>query len=102
MKRLEIAQQQSLSPAVANAAVFKRDGSKLAHEAQLIAALAEVILRDGYEYSDDETYREYAGAMRTGALELRLAAEKKNYEQARLSVDTIGKACGHCHEGFRN
>lgn len=102
MKRLELAQQQGLSPGTASSAEFLRNADKLSHEAQLIAALAEVIARDGYEFSDDETYREYAQAMQAGALGLRAAIDQKDYKQARGAVDVIGKACGNCHDGFRN
>jgi hypothetical protein len=102
MKRLEQAQQQGLTPWTANAGEFKRHAEKLSHEAQLVAALAEVIGRDGYESSDDETYRQYAHEMQTQAQAVRDAVEQKNYEQARQAVIGINKACVNCHEGFRD
>ncbi len=102
MKRLEQAQQQVLAMGTASSDAFSRTAEKLSHEAQLIAALAEVIGRDGYEFSDDETYREYCRAMQAHALELRAAVEQKDYANARQAVAEIGKACGDCHAGFRN
>jgi hypothetical protein len=102
MKRLEQAQQQGLTPWTANAGEFKRHADQLSHEAQLIAALAEVIGRDGYEFSDDETYRQYAREMQSQAQALRDAVEQKNYEQARQAVTGVNKACANCHEGFRD
>ena len=102
MNRLEQAQQQALRPWTANAGEFSRHADKLTHEAQLIAALAEVIGRDGYEFSDDDTYRQYAREMQAQAQAVCEAVEQKNYEQARRAVVGIGKACAHCHEGFRN
>ncbi len=53
MKRLEQSQQQGLAPWSANEAEFARNADKLSHEAQLVAALAEVIQHDGYEFADD-------------------------------------------------
>jgi hypothetical protein len=102
MKRLEQAQQQSVAPLSANKGEFERHADRLAHEAQLIAALAEVIAREGYEFADDETYREHARAMQTEALRVRDAALSKNYEQARQAAGTLGKACTNCHEGYRS
>jgi hypothetical protein len=101
MKRLEQAQQQGLAPWTANAREFSRNAERLSHEAQVIAALADVIARDGYEFSDDETYREYARAMQTQALLVRDAVDQKDYEQARRAAGEISKACANCHEGFR-
>lgn len=102
MKRLEVAHEQGLLPGVAAAASFANSADKLSHEAQLIAALADVIMREGYEFSDDETYGEYAQAMQTGALEVRAGVEQKDFQRARNGVESIGRACRNCHEGFRN
>jgi hypothetical protein len=102
MKRLEQAHQQGLVPWTANAREFSRNAERLSHEAQLVAALADVIAREGYEFSDDETYREYARAMQTQALLARDAIDQNDYEQARRAVGEISKACANCHEGFRS
>jgi cytochrome c556 len=102
MKRLERAQQQAVAPLVASKAEFERHAGRLAHEAQIIAALAEVISREGYEFADDDTYLEYARAMQTQALQVRDAATSKNYEQARQAAGELGKTCNNCHEGYRS
>lgn len=102
MRRLERAQPQTIVPLTANAREFERNADTLAHEAQLIAALAEVITREGYEFADDETYLEYARAMQAQALSLRDAAQQNNYEQARQAAGELSKACRNCHdEGYR-
>ena len=102
MKRLEYAQQQGLAVWGANPGEFSRHADKLLHEAQMIAALAEVISQEGYEFADDETYRGFTQAMQTQALAVRDAVEQNNYESARQAVGKISKACSNCHEGFRN
>ncbi len=63
MKRLEQAQQQGLAAWLANAREFARSSDKVSHEAQLVAVLAEVIAREGYEFADDDSYRAYAQRM---------------------------------------
>ena len=102
MKRLEQAQDQGLVPWTASAAEFSRNLGGVTHEAQMIAALASIIQRDGYEYADDETYREYAQSMRAGAQAVRSAVEANDYAAARQAVGEISKTCTNCHEGYRN
>jgi hypothetical protein len=102
MKRLEQAQDRGLALWTASAAEFDGHLEQVAHEAQLIAALAAVVQQDGYEYADDESYREHAETMRTQALAARDAVRAKDYAQARRAAAEITKACAACHEGFRN
>jgi cytochrome c556 len=102
MKRLEQAQQQTVDPLAASSSEFEQRADRLAQEAQLIAALAEVIAQEGYEFADDETYLEYAKAMQAQALSLRDAATRQDYRQARQSAGELGKTCNNCHEGYRS
>lgn len=102
MERLEQAEKQALAPWTANAGEFADNIERLSHEAQVVAALAEVIGRDGYEYADDDTYLEYAGQLRSQAQELHDAAAGSNYERARAAVGEISKTCSNCHDGYRN
>jgi cytochrome c556 len=101
MKRLEQALQR-LEAGTANQKGFGAQSGKLEHEAQIVAALAEVIGQEGYEFADDDGYREDAIAMRDGATEARAAIERKDHEATRAAVSAIGKTCTHCHEGYRN
>lgn len=102
MKRLDEAHRRSLEPGTAQDKQFRKDVAHLAHEAQVVALLADLIARDGYENSDDESYRELAGTMREAARSLRSAAEQKDFEGARTAVLEIGRSCTDCHEGFRD
>ncbi len=102
MQRLERAERQGLVLWTSDASQFQKNSAQFAHEAELIAALAEVISHEGFEFSDDETYLGYSHAMRDAANEAADAARKKNYEQARKAVSVIEKNCNSCHEGFRS
>lgn len=102
MQRLETAVEGDLSRWTANAADFERHLPEVEHNAQLVAALSEVIVRGGYEFADDDTYREYAATMRQAAQQTREAAEHKDYDRARVAVGELKKSCSNCHEGFRN
>jgi cytochrome c556 len=102
MTRIEKAQQQGVTVWTANAGDFKKNSDQILHEAQVIAAIAEVIQRDGFEFADDETYLGYARQMRDQAVEVVNAVKSKNYEQARKAAGQIDKACSGCHEGYRS
>ncbi len=102
MKRLEQALDTGLKPGVANASAFSAGADAMSHEAQVIAALAAVIAREGYEFADDETYLELAAGMRDHALAACAALAEGNYDSARQAVGEIGKSCATCHESYRN
>jgi hypothetical protein len=102
MQRMEQAHQQNLAVWTADAGEFKKNTDQILHEAQLLAMIAEVIQREGYEYSDDATYLGYARQMQAAALGVVEAAKEKNFEGARKATGQIGKACSKCHEGYRS
>lgn len=102
MQRLEQARDQTLLPLTANSAEFGKHRDKLAHEAQIVAALAEVIQRDGFEFADDEGYLAQARAMRDAAVAVAQAAQQKNYPAARTSAAALAKSCDECHSGYRS
>jgi hypothetical protein len=102
MKRLEQAQKKGLAGVGARGSNLGRSADEWSREAQLIAALAEIIGREEQDASEAKAYREHADAMRSGALTLREAIERKNAEQMRTSLMEIGKACDACHAGFRD
>ena len=64
--------------------------------------VAEVIQRDGYDFTDDKAYLGFAHEMEAQALDLASAAKAKNYDQARTAAGKLAQACSNCHGGFRN
>ena len=101
MSRLELAQRDRIAPWTANAAEFKKNSAALGHEAEMVATLAEVVSRPGYDYADDEKYRGYAKSLQQSALELRAAIQSDNYQAAHTAAGTLSKACANCHGDFR-
>ncbi len=102
MQRLEMAQQQTVATSMASAGDFNKNQEKVLKEAELIAAIAEVITREGYEFADDQGYQKFAKDMRAAAIEVSEAAKSKNYDAARAASGKIDKSCSQCHEGFRS
>jgi cytochrome c556 len=102
MKRLEQALDAGLTPKIASEKTFAAGTEGLSHESQIVAALADVIAREGYEYADDEAFRKLATAMQSQAVAASKAIAQKDYESARQAIGEISKACANCHESFRN
>jgi hypothetical protein len=100
MARLEEAEQR-LAANVSSAVEFGRHREIAIHEAELVAAIGEVIRRPDFEYHDDDTYGGYAQAMRDAAVRIRAACSDKNYEAARTAVGQMSKACSDCHGEYR-
>ena len=102
MHRLDIAQGSRLAPWTANQADFSKHLDEILHESEMVATIAEVIQRDGYDFTDDKSYLGFAHEMQTQALDLASAAKSKNYDQARAAAGKLAQACSNCHGGFRN
>jgi hypothetical protein len=101
MSRLELAQRDRIAPWTANAGEFKKNSAALGHEAEIVAALAEVVSRPGFDNSDDEKYHGYAKSLQQAALDLRTAIQSDNYQTAHTAAGTLSKACANCHGDFR-
>jgi hypothetical protein len=102
MNRLELAQQNRLAVWTANPGDFAKNLDAIYREAQIVAVLAEVIQREGFDFADDNAYKGFARDLEKHALEITEAAKSKNFDQARLAAGELAKACSNCHGSFRN
>jgi hypothetical protein len=102
MNRLELAQQGRIAVWTANQGDFGKNQDALVREAQLVAVIAEVIQREGYEFTDDNSYKGFARDMQKHALAVADGAKSKNFEQTRLAAGELAKVCSNCHSSFRN
>jgi hypothetical protein len=101
MNRLELAQQNRIAVWTANQGDFSKNMDSLVREAQVVAVIAEVIQREGYDFSDDNSYKGFAHDMQKSALGVADAAKSKNFEQAKLAAGELAKVCNNCHGSFR-
>ncbi|MEX2188677.1 MAG: cytochrome c [Pirellulales bacterium] len=101
MRRLKIGQEERLNGWTASAGEFKKHTDEILHEAQLVAALAEVITRDGFEYADDATYVGFCKELKKSALDVVDAVKQNNAANARSAMSAMGKTCTACHDGYR-
>jgi hypothetical protein len=101
MQRLNIAHEERLTKWLANEREFGRQREEVRHEAQIVAAIADAISREGFDYWDDEQYAEYARSLRSAASDVAAAVELDNFQHARDAGNRMTKACADCHDGYR-
>jgi len=102
MSRLETAERDRLRPALANRATFAQQRGEVAHEAALLRLLAGVIRAEGFEYADDEAFREHADDFAARCRQLLAATEADDFEKARAALTELSKSCDRCHGDFRS
>lgn len=101
MQRLEKAYDGNLAEWTSSKEAFSSHLEEVVHEAELAAAIAEVIMKEGMDNADDETYLGFSKRLRQGALDIVAGVKLNNYDQARAAAGEISKACSECHEQYR-
>lgn len=101
MRRMEQAQQERLPPLVSSSRTFAGGAEDALHEAQVLAALAEVITREGFEDADDEDYAALARSLRDASNDIAQGADTENYNLARPAMGRVTKSCSDCHDMYR-
>jgi hypothetical protein len=101
MQRMNIAHEERLTKWLASEREFREHRDEVRHEAQLVAAIADVIGREGFDYWDDEQYAQYARELRQAATNVAAAAQQNDFTKAREATSRMTKACADCHEGYR-
>jgi hypothetical protein len=101
MQRLEAAQEKKLAKWTANGDAFAEEIEGVLREAEIIAAIATALTREGMEDGDDESYAGFANLMKRSALDVVAAVKSNNADQARAASGEIAKACSDCHDNFR-
>lgn len=98
MQRLEATQENRMREWVADKAAFKANKEVLLHEAQLVAAIGEVLGKEGMEDADAEEYKAFCLKLKKAALEVADAVKLDSDEAARKAVANINTTCDQCHE----
>ena len=101
MKRLELAYDKRIKGWVSSGGEFSNRGAEIAHEAEIVAMLAEVLTRQGMKDGDEQEYTGLAVQMKTAARSLVEAVKTKDYAGASQAAAGITKSCSACHETWR-
>lgn len=101
MQTLEEAHQNRIVLWTASRAEFTNHSEDIVHEAEMIAAICEVLKQEGFEFADDDDYVGYCEKMQGQALEIVDAVKLNSHEAARAAAGQISKTCSECHENYR-
>lgn len=101
MQRLDSGFEGKIGNWTSNKAEFDANLEEVMHEAEVVAALSEVLTKEGMDDWEDETYMGFAKRMKQGAMEIASAVKLSNYDQARKASGDVKKACTECHELYR-
>jgi hypothetical protein len=102
MQFLEMAWEPRLKPALGNKTQFTASTDKVLRDAELFAAIGEVLGKEGMPDADSAEYKAFSAKLRDGAKQIIEAVKTKNYEEAASASGTISKACAECHESYRS
>jgi hypothetical protein len=102
MQYLETAWEPRLKAALADKSKFTASGEQITRDAEMFAAIGEVLTKEGMEDADDAEYKAFAAKLRDGAQQILDAVKQKNYDQAATGSTAISRACTECHENYRS
>ena len=101
MNRLETSYTERIKLWTASQSEFNKNIDALAVEANLVAAIGEVLSKEGMKTADEESYVEYAAEMKKGALAILAAIQEKDAEGASKGAGVLYKACNNCHDEWQ-
>ena len=90
-----------LKQMTANKGDFTKSIDKVYHESELVAAMAQTLIRENMYNADDDGYREYAKAMSSAASKVTHACKNQDYEAASAAVNLISQSCDNCHDDWK-
>jgi hypothetical protein len=102
MQYLEQVWDPRLKPALADKSQFTANADKVLHDAEIFAAIGEVLSKDGMPDADSTEYKAFCIKLRDAAKSIAEAVKSKNFDQAASASATLGKACAECHENYRS
>jgi hypothetical protein len=101
MRRMKAAEEDRLRGWVASERDFRRNAADARHEAQVLALLAEAILRpEAYDY-DDPDYQAHARSLRDAAVRLSQSIDAGDQPAAAAAMAEVSRSCVDCHADYR-
>jgi hypothetical protein len=100
MVRLQVAIDK-LKPATANKTEFINNIDLVYHEASIVAAIGQALVRKDMEEADEEGYAAFAITMSTAATDLVTATRNRNFDGGSTAVNVIEQSCTNCHGEWR-
>ena len=92
---------ESLEDATRNAGAITREIDLIKRNAELLAMLGEVLVREGMDEADDEDYAKLSRDMTAAAKALTAAVERADADAIGKGASDIRARCDACHEQYR-
>jgi hypothetical protein len=101
MQYLEKVWEPELKPVLSDKAQFAANSEKILHQAEMFAAVGEVLAKDGMMDADSDEYKAFCIRLRDAGKEIAEAVKTKNFDAASKASIEVGKTCTECHENYR-
>jgi hypothetical protein len=101
MQHLEAIYEPRMKPLVADKGQFNSNLEKLAHDAEVVAAIGEVLAKEGMEDSDGDEYKAFCARLTKAGRDAAAACKNKDFDAASAAISEMGKVCTECHENYR-
>lgn len=102
MQHLESIYEPKLKPALASEAQFKANSEELVKDAEIIAAIGQVMMQNGMEDADADDYKVFCQRLVKAGKDIVDGVKLKNFQSASAAGGEIGKCCTECHENYRS
>ncbi len=101
MQRLEKSENLGISRWTASKSEFSKNKDNLKHEAEIVAAICEIISQKEFEFTDDDDYLAYCQRLKKAAQAIIEAVKVDQYNSARKAAGQLNQTCTECHENYR-
>jgi cytochrome c556 len=92
---------ESLSQATRDEATIKAETDLIKRNAELLATVGEVLVKEGMEQADDGDYAKLSRSMTESARSVVQALERTDLDAVRQGAAAIRQRCDACHEQYR-
>jgi hypothetical protein len=80
---------------------FNKDLEQVRHEAEMVVAIAEVLMDENMEGAADEEYQQFAQLLKDGGEKVVQGVKAQDVELAEDGVSDISRSCVDCHDSYR-
>lgn len=92
---------ETLEDSTNNAGAINDNIDSIRRNAELLATLGEILVREGMEEADDDDYVKLSRDMTADAKQVVLAVDRADTEAIGQGVSAIRQRCDACHEQYR-
>lgn len=100
MKRLQDSVDR-VKPWLSSKAEFEANQEEILHEANLIAAMSEILGQESMDDAEEDDYLVYVAGMSRAAQLMTTNTKTNNYDAVSEGFNQVNQACSNCHDEWR-